>query len=103
MNVRSLLFDALKIMQTSEIKLKMQLGKLDVDYEGDDEEPPELIKVWKFFLGNFYSFGSCPLWMPLSCLLDFLGCFQFLGKSSDIRTRIEEPSRKILGSSVGSR
>nr|CAD2204868.1 unnamed protein product [Meloidogyne enterolobii] len=43
-NVRSLLFDALKIMQTSEIKLKMQLGKLDVDYEGDDEEPPELIK-----------------------------------------------------------
>lgn len=48
-NVRSLLFDALKIMQTSEIKLKMQLGKLDVDYEGDDEEPPELIKVWKFF------------------------------------------------------
>uniref|UniRef100_A0A914L559 Condensin complex subunit 1 C-terminal domain-containing protein n=1 Tax=Meloidogyne incognita TaxID=6306 RepID=A0A914L559_MELIC len=44
MNVRSLLFDALKIMQTSEIKLKMQLGKLDVDYEGDDEEPPELIK-----------------------------------------------------------
>lgn len=44
LNVRSLLFDALKIMQTSEIKLKMQLGKLDVDYEGDDEEPPELIK-----------------------------------------------------------
>lgn len=58
-NVRSLLFDALKIMQTSEIKLKMQLGKLDVDYEGDDEEPPELIKVWKFF----YSFGPCPLWV----------------------------------------
>ncbi|KAF7639578.1 Cnd1 domain-containing protein [Meloidogyne graminicola] len=43
-NVRSLLFDTFEIMQTSEIKLKMQLGKLDADYEGDEEEPPELIK-----------------------------------------------------------
>lgn len=43
--VRNLLFDAYKIMSTAEIKLKMQLGKLDVNYEGDDDEPPELVKT----------------------------------------------------------
>uniref|UniRef100_A0A183BS60 Cnd1 domain-containing protein n=1 Tax=Globodera pallida TaxID=36090 RepID=A0A183BS60_GLOPA len=43
--VRNLLFDAFKVMGTEEIKLKMQLGKMDVDYEGDDEDPPELVKT----------------------------------------------------------
>ncbi|KAL3115986.1 hypothetical protein niasHT_007286 [Heterodera trifolii] len=43
--VRNLLFDAFKIMGTEEIKLKMQLGKMDADYEGDDDEPPELVKT----------------------------------------------------------
>ena len=43
--VRNLLFDSFKIMTCPEIKLKMHLGKHDVDYEGDDEEPPELVKV----------------------------------------------------------
>lgn len=42
---RNLLFDSFKIMTTPEIKLKMQLGKQDVNYEGDDDEPPELVKV----------------------------------------------------------
>lgn len=32
-------------MLSKEIKLKMQLGKMDVNYEGDEDEPPELVKV----------------------------------------------------------
>lgn len=45
LKVRNLLYDAFKIMSSPEIKLKLQLGKQDVNYEGDDEEPPELVKV----------------------------------------------------------
>ena len=36
-------------MRLQEMKLSMQLGKRDVDYEGDEEEPPELVQA-RFFL-----------------------------------------------------